>query len=212
MKSECPHKDLFIDYLLNNLDLQKKQRLETHMSDCKTCLDLFVKIHKEQIVSIKELSNSEHDERNALKQFRNKLYKTYFFKDQNETTRKHERFSTDYLLNETVDNYIQTQIETIIPYPYVRRIKDIQLNLYIVRVNKKRLNLNIYVPKEDNSLINTYVKLIRDGKYPYIEQLKDGMASFEEINYGSNRLFIEQNGKPVCGICFELTKDGLIGL
>ncbi|KPA10348.1 hypothetical protein MHK_009451 [Candidatus Magnetomorum sp. HK-1] len=216
MNETCQYMHLLLDYMLDDLDPKTKKTFEKHLADCDECLHLFAMIHKNETeTNIEEIKSFEFKSKSDWQAFKKRIHENLFTKhpwtDQDDKTRTNKYILPDYQLNLKIDDNLHTRIENINPYPYTRKVKDYQINLYVVRINETKINIEINVTKNTQDFKNIYVKLIKSDWDEKLRPLKDGKISFFDLDYASYRLIIEENSQPACGIFFEITKDGLIG-
>jgi hypothetical protein len=203
---------MFIDYILGDLKPKRKKEFETHLSECKDCLDLFVLIHEQETeIDFENMKRTDLKEnwQNVKDSLYEKLYHKYSWAEQNIETRKYRM--SENQMDQNIEDYFQTHIEHIEPYPYTRNKKEYQIDFYISRINKRTIKAEINISKNNQSLSHLYTRLIRDDWDKKSSPLKNGMVSFSELEYGSYQLVIEENTQAKCAVFFELTKDGLIG-
>jgi len=217
MNEPCQYMNLLLDYMLDDLDPKTKKKFEKHLADCDECLKLFAMIHKNETEIDFEKKKFEFKPKTDLQAFKKRIHKSLYTKypwtDHEDNTRSKKYLLSDYQLNLKIDDNLHTRIENINPYPYTRKVKDYQINLYVVRVNEAKINIEINVTKTKHTqeLKNIYVKLVKSDWDEKLRPLKNGTTSFFDLDYAPYRLIIEENSQPACGIFFEITKDGLIG-
>jgi hypothetical protein len=194
---------MLADFVAGKLDSSRQERVETHLAECDACLEEYASakfVIAEQAGSDLAAGAAELIKA-AMEKIREKIGR---FREWMSDLQPPE-WMLQYGLSPVRSGRKKSSVGSV----FVRRdMKDLNTEIFLSKSEENRISMWIKVFKEEQTVRNVMLILIRDNGIPMARYMRQDHEFFDKLQYGSYNLILEQNATPKGRYNFKIDERG----